>query len=77
MRNYDAAHFDPPAPIARVTLRNPHDGATIADVPLLLDTGADITLLPRPHVVLLMDGPGQQWSEHLRGVADMGINQEA
>jgi hypothetical protein len=46
MPSYDAAHFDPPAPVARVTLRNPHSGATVPDVPLLLDTGADITFCP-------------------------------
>ena len=50
MPSYDATHFDPPAPVARVTLRNPHSGATVADVLLLLDTGADITLLPRTAV---------------------------
>jgi aspartyl protease len=43
-------HFDPPAPVARVALRNPHSGATVSDVPVLLDTGADVTLLPRTAV---------------------------
>jgi hypothetical protein len=46
MASYDASHFDPPAPAARVTLRDPENGATVSDVPLLLDTGADVTLLP-------------------------------
>ena len=46
MPNYDASHFDPPAPVAHVTLRNPHSGATLSAVQLLVDTGADITLLP-------------------------------
>jgi predicted aspartyl protease len=50
MPSYDAADFDPPAPVARVVLRNPHSGATLSDVPLLLDTGADVTLLPREAV---------------------------
>jgi predicted aspartyl protease len=50
MPSYDAAHFDPPAPVARVTLRNPHNRATVSDVLLLLDTGSDITLLPRTAV---------------------------
>ena len=123
---YDASHFDPPAPIAHVTLRHVHTGATVADVRLLGDTGADITLLPRTavehlgvspladqqyelmgfdgstsvapvvvldmiflrrafrgryllieeergilgrdilnHVIVLLDGPQQQWSEHV------------
>jgi hypothetical protein len=46
MPGYDASGFDPPAPVARVVLRNPHSGATVSDVLLLLDTGADVTLLP-------------------------------
>ena len=50
MPNYDASSFDPPAPVARVTLRHLHNGATVSDVPLLLDTGADVTLLPRTAV---------------------------
>ncbi len=126
MPNYDASHFDPPVPVASVTLRNPHSGATVSDVQLLLDTGADVTLLPRMaverlgvpllvneqyelmgfdgsrsfarvvmldvlflrrafrgrylltevepgilgrdilnHVMVLLDGPRQQWSEHM------------
>ena len=126
MPSYDASDFDPPAPVARVVLRNPHSGATVSDVSLLLDTGADVTLLPRTaverlsipllpdqryelrsfdgsksfapvvmlellflrrafrgryllieaergilgrdilnHVTVLLDGPRQQWSEHM------------
>lgn len=126
MPDYEALHFDPPAPVARVILRHQNSGATVSDVPLLLDTGADITLLPRDaierlgvlplgnlryelvgfdgsksfapvvvvdmiflnrvfrgrylliedergilgrdilkHVAVLLDGPRQQWSEHV------------
>jgi predicted aspartyl protease len=126
MPSYDATHFAPPAPVAQVILRNLNSGATVSDVPLLVDTGADITLLPRSaveqlgvplladqryelmgfdgsksfasvvmldllflkhafrgryllieedrgimgrdilnHVILLLDGPQQQWSEHV------------
>jgi hypothetical protein len=50
MPSYDASGFDPPAPVARMVLRNPHSGGTVSDVPLLLDTGADVTLLPRTAV---------------------------
>lgn len=50
MPSYDGSHFDPPAPVARVTLRNPQSGATVSDVLLLVDTGADITLLPHTAV---------------------------
>ena len=50
MPSYDASHFSPPAPVAQATLRNPLNGATISDVLLLIDTGADVTLLPRSAV---------------------------
>jgi len=50
MPAYDASLFSPPAPLARVTLRC--SGTTIAvdDVPMLLDSGADVTLLPKSFV---------------------------
>lgn len=44
---YDAAIFHPPAPVARVVLRDPSSGRSAADVPMLMDSGADVTLLPR------------------------------
>ena len=37
-------------PRSRVSLRNPESGATRNDVPMLLDTGDDVTLLPRAAV---------------------------
>jgi len=43
---YDATLFDPPAPLARVTLHNPQSANTVSDVPMLLDSGADVTLIP-------------------------------
>ncbi len=50
MPAYESILFTPPAPLARVTLRHPDSGATRADVPMLLDTGADVTLLPQAAV---------------------------
>lgn len=50
MPKYDADNFDPPAPVAYVTLRDPATGASLSDVPMLIDTGADVTLLPRGYV---------------------------
>ena len=47
METYDAALFSPPAPLARVTLRDPESEATVSDVPMLVDTGADVTLIPQ------------------------------
>jgi hypothetical protein len=46
MPAYDTTLFDPPAPLARVTLRNPQNANNISDVPMLLDSGADVTLIP-------------------------------
>jgi hypothetical protein len=50
MPRYDTSRYDPPAPVARVSLRDSNTGASVGDVSLLLDTGADITLLPRAAV---------------------------
>ncbi|MDT5294592.1 MAG: hypothetical protein QOJ76_1472 [Acidobacteriota bacterium] len=50
MSDYDPSRFSPPAPVALVTLRNPESGATEEQVAMLLDTGADVTLLPRAAV---------------------------
>jgi hypothetical protein len=53
MPTYDSTRFDPPAPLAEVNLRNPATGAVEPDVPMLLDTGADVTLVPQAAVTLL------------------------
>lgn len=50
MPKYDAENFEPPAPVAHVSLHDPATGASLSDVPMLLDTGADITLLPRSYI---------------------------
>lgn len=63
MPAYDATRFDPPAPLAQVTLRHPGNGATRSDVPMLLDSGADVTLIPKTVVELLGATivPGRQY----------------
>lgn len=50
MTAYDSSLFSPPAPLARVTLRHHSSGAVVSDVLMLLDTGADVTLLPQAAV---------------------------
>jgi hypothetical protein len=50
---YDASWFAPPAPLARVTLRNPETGTIWSEVPMLLDSGADVTLVLQAAVSLL------------------------
>jgi len=46
MPPYDDRLFTPPAAVLNARLRNPQNGAIISDVLLLIDTGADVTLLP-------------------------------
>ena len=48
MTPYDGQQYQPPAPVAALTLRT-LDGrnVTVADVLAVLDTGADVTLVPR------------------------------
>ena len=61
MQAYDAARFDPPAPLALVTVRSEPAGVVIHDVPMLLDTGADVSLLPRSHVASLTSPDAKQY----------------
>ncbi len=47
MHPYDGSRFSPPAPVGRVTLRNLDTGIYTQDILMLLDTGADVTLIPQ------------------------------
>ena len=47
MPDYNSEFFEPPAPIAFVTLRNLENHVEVGNVPMLLDTGADATLIPQ------------------------------
>lgn len=53
MPAYDAIRFTPPAPLALVTFRNIATGARASNVPMLLDSGADVSLAPRQSVLPL------------------------
>lgn len=46
MIKYDSEHFDPPAPIAHIVVLNHVTNESAADVPMLIDSGADVSLLP-------------------------------
>lgn len=50
MPRYDGVRFTPPAPVANVSLVDVDSGQIVDGVPMLLDTGADVTLVPRPAV---------------------------
>lgn len=47
MPTYDREEFVPPAPVAHVTLRNRANGKQQHNVAMLIDTGADVTLVPK------------------------------
>jgi hypothetical protein len=53
MPAYDKRLFKPPAPVAMVTLVNPDTAASLSNVVMLIDSGADVTLLPRSAVTSL------------------------
>lgn len=51
MPSYERAGYDPPAPVARALVAA--DGEAAVDVPLLIDTGADSSIIPRSVAVLV------------------------
>lgn len=46
MPRYDVVQFDPPAPVAQVQLRNPQEPNRVISALMLIDSGADVTLVP-------------------------------
>jgi hypothetical protein len=46
MPEYDRTLFAPPAPVALVDLRSQKTGRSRPDVPMLIDSGADVSLVP-------------------------------
>ncbi len=62
MPAYEDLGYTPPAPVARVTLRHPEHGDTREEVPMLIDSGADATLLPKSTVGSLgIEGTGERY----------------
>jgi hypothetical protein len=64
MRAYESAGFQPAAPIAYVKLLSQDRSLSITNVPMLLDTGADVSLVPRDRLIeiLATSVPGQQYT---------------
>lgn len=62
MTPYDDRLFIPPAPVARVVVRHPDREQRIGDVAMLIDSGADATLLPRSAPTSLgLEGTGERY----------------
>ena len=47
MPEYDSTHFSPAAPVAVGSVRHAPTGVVFHNVELLMDTGAEVTLLPQ------------------------------
>ncbi|MCU0875351.1 MAG: retropepsin-like domain-containing protein [Pirellulaceae bacterium] len=67
MPAYDATLFDPPAPVAMVTIRSPTTGESVDNVAMLIDSGADVTILPRAAVQHLVETAEQAGRYELEG----------
>jgi hypothetical protein len=62
MPAYDGIRFAPPAPVATIVLRRPNDAQSVVNVAMLIDSGADVTLLPSRAVAPLgLVGTGQTY----------------
>lgn len=61
MQAYESARFDPPATLAHVTVQSQQQDIVIQNVPMLLDTGADVSLLPRSIVEPLASPDAKQY----------------
>ena len=62
MPPYDDRLFVPPAPLARVVVRHPEREQSVEDVPMLIDSDADATLLPRSAATSLgLEGTGERY----------------
>jgi hypothetical protein len=54
MPAYESNSFRPPAPVALVSVRSPKTGAVLPNIAMLLDSGADVSLLPREPIAELI-----------------------
>jgi hypothetical protein len=70
MPRYDSDLFSPPTPVARVTLRDPSNGNTANDVLMLIDSGADITLVPQTTIAELKSDLDPEDRFELKGFDD-------
>jgi hypothetical protein len=77
MTVYVAIRFDPPAPVIMVTLRSQNDQTVVSDVPMLLDSGADVSLVPETAVRALGILPISERQHELVGFDGKSVLTEA
>jgi hypothetical protein len=63
MPAYNSTVIRPPAPVAEVAVRSPASGRTASNVLLLIDSGADVSFLPREPIADIIDD-SQQSSQY-------------
>jgi len=80
MTDYEGVAFDPPAPVAEIVVRNPGGNSEAGSARMLIDTGADVTLIPNGALqeIGLSPVPGANYrirsfngSQHLVPAADL------
>jgi len=67
MPAYDPQRLHPPGPLATVALRTQDRRNTLSDVVMLIDSGADVTLLPGSSVSALGLEPDEEHGYELMG----------
>jgi predicted aspartyl protease len=59
MTIYNSEFFEPPAPFTKISVRNFNNKNRVSEVPMLLDTGADVSLIPTKFIESLNLSLGQ------------------
>ena len=61
MPDYDAKQFSPPAPVATVTVCTRDHTSAVSDVPMVIDSGSDTTLIPQTYAERIgLRGEGEE-----------------
>lgn len=74
---YDQFDYSPPAPVAEVSLENPDNGYSVDKIRMLIDTGADVTLVPESAIRKLVDDIGSLPTYELEGFDGSRSNAQA
>lgn len=59
---YNHSRYSPAAPVVRVTVRNPADSTKQVTTDVLVDTGADITCIPKALIKVIGGEPASAYS---------------